>query len=79
MRLLSLPQPCFGFNPEKEINHCIGSKTAYAMLPAAFINTGDVTLMTVPGYPVAGTATKWFGGTVSACGLQAHGIDRAAH
>lgn len=51
-------------DPEKEVNHCIGSKTAYAMLPAAFINPGDVTLMTVPGYPVAGTATKWFGGTV---------------
>ena len=49
---------------EKEVNHCIGSKTAYAMLPAAFINPGDVTLMTVPGYPVAGTATRWFGGVV---------------
>ena len=51
-------------DPAKEINHCIGSKTAYAMLPAAFINPGDVTLMTVPGYPVAGTATQWFGGDV---------------
>jgi len=51
-------------DPVKEVNHCIGSKTAYAMLPAAFIDPGDVTLMTVPGYPVAGTATKWFGGTV---------------
>ena len=51
-------------DPEKEVNHCIGSKTAYAMLPAAFIDPGDVTLMTVPGYPVAGTATRWFGGTV---------------
>ena len=51
-------------DPVSEVNHCIGSKTAYAMLPAAFINPGDVTLMTVPGYPVAGTATKWFGGTV---------------
>jgi LL-diaminopimelate aminotransferase len=49
---------------EKEVNHCIGSKTAYAMLPAAFIDPGDVTLMTVPGYPVAGTATRWFGGVV---------------
>ena len=28
------------------------------MLPAAFINPGDVTLMTVPGYPVAGTHTQ---------------------
>jgi LL-diaminopimelate aminotransferase len=51
-------------NPETEINHCIGSKTALAMLPAAFINPGDVTLMTVPGYPVAGTHTRYFGGTV---------------
>ncbi|MFM7108902.1 MAG: LL-diaminopimelate aminotransferase [Planctomycetaceae bacterium] len=51
-------------DPEKEVNHCIGSKTAYAMLPAAFIDPGDVTLMTVPGYPVAGTATRWFGGNV---------------
>ena len=51
-------------DPNKEINHCIGSKTAYAMLPAAFINPGDVTLMTVPGYPVAGTATQWLGGEV---------------
>ncbi|MBM4021586.1 MAG: LL-diaminopimelate aminotransferase [Planctomycetes bacterium] len=51
-------------DPVTEVNHCIGSKTAYAMLPAAFIDPGDVTLMTVPGYPVAGTATKWFGGTV---------------
>ena len=34
------------------------------MLPAAFINPGDVTLMTVPGYPVAGTHTKYYGGEV---------------
>jgi LL-diaminopimelate aminotransferase len=51
-------------NPATEINHCIGSKTALAMLPAAFINPGDVTLMTVPGYPVAGTHTRYYGGTV---------------
>lgn len=51
-------------DPITEVNHCIGSKTAYAMLPAAFIDPGDVTLMTVPGYPVAATATRWFGGTV---------------
>ena len=47
-----------------EVCHCIGSKPAYAMLPACFINTGDVTLMTVPGYPVAGTWTRYLGGTV---------------
>src|SRR5205085_11708601 len=39
-------------------------KPALAMLPAAFINPGDVTLMTVPGYPVAGTHTKYYGGEV---------------
>jgi LL-diaminopimelate aminotransferase len=51
-------------DPVTEINHCIGSKTALAMLPAVFINPGDVTLMTVPGYPVAGTHTSYYGGTV---------------
>src|SRR6478609_7864590 len=47
-----------------EVNHCIGSKTALAMLPAVFINPGDITLMTVPGYPVAGTHTRYYGGSV---------------
>lgn len=51
-------------DPATEINHCIGSKPALAMLPACFINPGDVTLMTVPGYPVAGTHTKYYGGEV---------------
>ncbi|MFN3194174.1 MAG: LL-diaminopimelate aminotransferase [Aureliella sp.] len=49
---------------ETEINHCIGSKAALAMLPACFINPGDITMMTVPGYPVAGTHTKYYGGHV---------------
>ncbi|MFV1964543.1 MAG: LL-diaminopimelate aminotransferase [Pirellulaceae bacterium] len=48
----------------REVNHCIGSKTALAMLPACFINPGDITLMTVPGYPVAGTHTHYYGGNV---------------
>lgn len=51
-------------DPATEVNHCIGSKTALAMLPACFINPGDITLMTVPGYPVAGTHTQYYGGTV---------------
>ncbi|MGW8255890.1 MAG: LL-diaminopimelate aminotransferase [Thermoguttaceae bacterium] len=51
-------------NPATEINHCIGSKTALAMLPATLIDPGDVTLMTVPGYPVAGTHTRYYGGEV---------------
>jgi LL-diaminopimelate aminotransferase len=51
-------------DPAAEVNHCIGSKPALAMLPACFINPGDVTLMTVPGYPVAGTHTAYYGGEV---------------
>jgi LL-diaminopimelate aminotransferase len=51
-------------DPATEVNHCIGSKTALSMLPAAFINPGDITLMTVPGYPVAGTHTGYYGGIV---------------
>jgi LL-diaminopimelate aminotransferase len=58
-------------DPVKEVNHCIGTKTALAMLPAAFINPGDVTLMTVPGYPVAGTHTKYYGGEVYRLPLRA--------
>ena len=47
-----------------EVCHCIGSKPAYAMLPACFIDPGDVTLVTVPGYPVAATHTRYYGGEV---------------
>ena len=49
---------------ETEVNHAIGSKPALAMMAQAFINPGDVTLMTVPGYPIMGTMTKWLGGEV---------------
>ena len=51
-------------NPESEVLHGIGSKPVLAMFPAIFINPGDVTLMTVPGYPVMGTHTRWYGGEV---------------
>ena len=51
-------------DPATEVNHAIGSKPALAIMPAVFINPGDVTLMTVPGYPVAGTHTKYYGGEV---------------
>jgi len=59
-------QRAFGvtLDPATEVNHCIGSKPALAMIPAVFINPGDVTLMTVPGYPVAGTHTRYYGGEV---------------
>ena len=32
------------------------------MIPQAFINPGDVALVTVPGYGVLGTMTRWLGG-----------------
>jgi LL-diaminopimelate aminotransferase len=51
-------------DPATQVNHSIGSKPALAMLPACFINPGDITLMTVPGYPVAGTHTHYYGGSV---------------
>ncbi|WP_017755480.1 LL-diaminopimelate aminotransferase [Calidifontibacillus oryziterrae] len=51
-------------DPETEINHIIGSKPALAMLPTAFINRGDITLMPSPNYPVLGTHTKYCGGEV---------------
>src|SRR4029077_1879921 len=59
----SFMKKAFGvsLDPVAEINHAIGSKPAFAMLPAVFINPGDVTLMTVPGYPVAGTHTAYYG------------------
>ncbi len=53
-----------GINPETEVLHGIGSKPVLAMIPAIFINPGDVALMTVPGYPVMGTHTRWYGGEV---------------
>lgn len=53
-----------GIDPATEIVHSIGSKPALAMLPSCFINPGDITIMTVPGYPVLGTHTKYLGGEV---------------
>ena len=49
-------------DPEGNILHGIGSKPILAMLPACFINPGDITLATVPGYPVISTWTKYLGG-----------------
>ncbi|MEZ5405391.1 MAG: LL-diaminopimelate aminotransferase [Verrucomicrobiia bacterium] len=51
-------------DPEKEVIHSIGSKAALSILPACFINPGDVALMTTPGYPIFGTHAKYYGGEV---------------
>ncbi len=51
-------------NPDTEVIHSIGAKPALAMLPLCFVNPGDNVLMTIPGYPVFGTHTKYLGGNV---------------
>ena len=51
-------------DPDTEINHSIGSKSALSLLPACFINPGDIAALTVPGYGVLGTWTKYLGGEV---------------
>jgi len=53
-----------GIDPTIEVLHSIGSKAALSILPACFINPGDVVLMTTPGYPVFGTHSKYYGGEV---------------
>lgn len=53
-----------GINPDTEVLHSIGSKAALSILPACFINPGDVVLMTTPGYPVFGTHARYYGGLV---------------
>ena len=53
-----------GIDPAKEVIHSIGSKSALAMLPDAFINAGDAVLTTIPGYPVMATHARWNNGRV---------------
>jgi LL-diaminopimelate aminotransferase len=53
-----------GIDPTTQVVHSIGSKAALSILPACFINPGDVVLMTTPGYPVFGTHSKYYGGEV---------------
>ena len=51
-------------DPDQNIVHSIGSKAALSILPACFINPGDVVIMTTPGYPVFGTHARYYGGEV---------------
>ena len=53
-----------GLDPETHVVHGIGSKPILALLPLCFIDPGDVTLQTVPGYPVMATTTSAIGGQV---------------
>jgi len=52
------------FDPAREIVHCIGTKSALAQIPLAFINPGDTVIATSPGYPVMPTIVCWLGGRV---------------
>lgn len=54
----------YGLHSVNEVNHGIGSKPILALLPLAFINPGDITVMTVPGYSVMGTMTEALQGEV---------------
>jgi LL-diaminopimelate aminotransferase len=53
-----------GIDPQTEVLHAIGAKPALAMLPACFVDPGDVAIVTVPGYPVMATHTRWYRGRV---------------
>jgi len=53
-----------GLNPDTQVNHTIGSKPGLAMIPAIYIDPGDIVLITVPGYPVLGTHAGFLGGEV---------------
>lgn len=59
-------QRVFGvsLDPATEVIHSIGSKAALSILPACFVNPGDLVLMTTPGYPVFGTHATYYGGEV---------------
>lgn len=59
-------QRVFGveIDPVTEVNHTIGGKSALSLLPTCFINPGDIAIMTTPGYPVFGTHSKYYGGSV---------------
>lgn len=51
-------------DPYKEILHGVGAKSIISMLPLCFINPGDLTLTTLPSYPIISTHTKYLGGVV---------------
>ncbi|MEA3280453.1 MAG: LL-diaminopimelate aminotransferase [Thermodesulfobacteriota bacterium] len=49
-------------DPAKEVVTLIGSKEGIAHIPLAFINPGDVALVSSPGYPVYDIGVKFAGG-----------------
>lgn len=53
-----------GLDSDTNILHGIGSKSVLAMIPACFINPGDIVLSTSPAYPVTSTWTEYLGGEI---------------
>ncbi len=53
-----------GIDADNEIMHGIGAKSILSMLPLCFINSGDYTITTIPGYPIIATHTRFLGGKV---------------
>jgi len=58
-------------DPHKEVMHCVGTKTALAQIPLAFVNPGDAVITTVPGYPVLQKASEWLGARLFPLPLEA--------
>ena len=58
-------------DPKTEVMHCVGTKTALAQIPLAFLNPGETAIATVPGYPVLPKAAEWLGARLISLPLEA--------
>ncbi len=52
------------FDPNTEINHCMGIKSSLCILPLCLCNPGDYVLITKPGYVVLENMAKWIGANI---------------
>jgi len=51
-------------DPKTEVMHCVGTKTALAQIPIAFVDPGDTVITTTPGYPVLPRVASWLGARI---------------
>jgi LL-diaminopimelate aminotransferase len=58
-------------DPQREIIHCIGAKSALSYLPLCFVNPGDMVGVTQPGYPILGQHVHFLDGKIFALPLLA--------
>jgi LL-diaminopimelate aminotransferase len=56
-------------DPESEMIHSIGTKSALSILPSCFINPKDLTIMPVLGYSILAKHTQYLGGDIYATPL----------